>query len=346
MSMPAPMTHPSPHPRWRRSRGRTARAVAAALLTAAAVLGIGGLAAAPVGAGAPMMPTPTTTMLTTDNNPSVLGESVFFLATVTSGGAPVTTGTVDFTVDDVVLAADVPVDAGGYAGVSTSAMAVGDHAIVATYGGTADFASSLYGLYQTVEAPPEIEAPTAIELTSSLNPSTPGADVSFLAAVTSDGAPVLIGTVDVTIDGAPFIADAAVGSGGFVGFTTSFATVGTRSVTFTYDPNPAYATSTASLDQVVAAPPVDPDPDPTDPDPTVTTPTPTPTSMSTTTSTATPGPSVAPPGPGGAAATAAASTTGVLPRTGPASVITPVVGVVLLAAGSALVLAARRRRTR
>jgi LPXTG-motif cell wall-anchored protein len=314
------------------------------MLSAAAVLGIGGLAAAPVGAGAPMMPTPTTTMLTTDNNPSVLGESVFFHATVTSGGAPVTTGTVDFTVDDVVLAADVPLDAGGYAGVSTSAMVVGDHAVVATYDGTPELAPSLYGLYQTVEAPPEIEAPTAIELTSSLNPSTPGADVSFLAAVTSDGAPVLIGTVDVTIDGAPFIADAAVGSGGFVGFTTSFATVGTRSVTVAYDPNPAYAASTASLDQVVAAPPVDPDP--TDPDPTVTTSTLTPTSMSTTTSTATPGPSVAPPGPGGAAATAAASTTGVLPRTGPASVITPVVGVVLLAAGSALVLAARRRRTR
>jgi LPXTG-motif cell wall-anchored protein len=338
MSMQTPMTRPSHPGQCARPGGRAARTVVAVLLLAVAGLGATVPGSGPAAAGAPTMPAATATMLTTDRNPSVLGDSVFFLASVTSDGVPVTVGTVDFTVDDVALASDVPLDAGGYAGVSTSALPVGDHAIVATYDGTADFATSLYGLYQTVEAPPAIEAPTAISVSSSRNPAAPGDDVSFLITVTSDGAPVLIGTVDITIDGAPFIDDAAVDAGGFVSFTTSFATVGTRAVVVAYDPNPAYAASTASLDQVVVAPPVDPDPDPT-----VTTAPPAPTSTSTSTSVV-PVPTTAPPGPGATSAPAGAASTGTLPRTGPTSALATVAGAGLLVTGSVLLLAARRRR--
>lgn len=332
-----------------RSAGRRGRAPAAAAAVAVLVAFLIGAAATtvgagPAGAGAPVLPAISTTTLTSSLNPSVLGDSVSFLAAVTGPTGPVTTGTVDILVDGVVLADDVALDAGGYVGVSTSGLDIGDRTIVASYSGSPmAFSASDDSLVQAVEAPPAVEAPTAIELTSSVNPALPGEDVSFTAAVTSDGAPVLVGTVDITVDGAVFVTDAAVGAGGLVGFTTSFAAVGTYPVVVTYDANPAFAASSAGLDQVVAAP-VDPDPDPTAPDATTSTSTPT-----TTSTTATPGAAVeatttsVPPVAAPAAVAARTSSGGTLPRTGPGNAAAALVGLGLVVAGSMVVVAVRRR---
>ncbi|HWS90299.1 MAG TPA: choice-of-anchor Q domain-containing protein [Pyrinomonadaceae bacterium] len=81
----------------------------------------------------------TATAVSSSANPSVVGQSVTFTATVTSpaGGTP--TGTVQFKVDDVNLGSPVALGAGGTASLSTNALAEGQHTVTAVYGGDATF---------------------------------------------------------------------------------------------------------------------------------------------------------------------------------------------------------------
>jgi hypothetical protein len=65
----------------------------------------------------------------------------------------VTVGTVDFSVDGVVVAAGVAVDAGGQAEISTSAVAVGSRAVVASVNGTPELETSSATVTQVVEEP-------------------------------------------------------------------------------------------------------------------------------------------------------------------------------------------------
>ncbi len=84
----------------------------------------------------------TTTAVTSSANPSTFGWPVTFTATValTLGtGAP--TGTVQFSEDGNNLGAPVPL-AGGVATLTTSALSIGSHAIVAVYIPSAGFSSS------------------------------------------------------------------------------------------------------------------------------------------------------------------------------------------------------------
>jgi uncharacterized repeat protein (TIGR01451 family) len=92
---------------------------------------------------------PTTTTLTSNNNPSFTGDPVTFTATVTSGAVPVPTGTVTFTIDGA-NAGTVPVNASGQATLTTSTLTEGAHQVVATYDGTATFATSSASLTQVV----------------------------------------------------------------------------------------------------------------------------------------------------------------------------------------------------
>jgi hypothetical protein len=91
--------------------------------------------------------TPTTTTLSSSPNPSAAGQSVTFIATVAGTGP---TGTASFSDGAVVLCANVPLVAGG-AQCATSALAVGSHAIVASYSGDAgNLASASAPLAQNV----------------------------------------------------------------------------------------------------------------------------------------------------------------------------------------------------
>ena len=65
------------------------------------------------------------------------GDAVTFTATVTSGGSPVTGGTVSFADGATPLASNVPLDANGMVTFTTSTLSVGTHGITATYSGTA-----------------------------------------------------------------------------------------------------------------------------------------------------------------------------------------------------------------
>ena len=97
---------------------------------------------------------PTATVLTSSLNPSTFGDSVTFTATVTSGGQPVSSGTVQFSDAGGDLGAPVDVEADGTATFTTSALPVGDHTITATFSGNATTATSSGSIDQTVDPLP------------------------------------------------------------------------------------------------------------------------------------------------------------------------------------------------
>ncbi|MFH8252587.1 beta strand repeat-containing protein [Microbacterium sp. B2969] len=191
---------------------------------------------------------PTVTFLASSSNPSTVGQNVTFTATVTAGGAPVTTGTVTFADGVTVLAADVPLAADGTATFTTSALAAGSHPMSGTYSGTATLATSAGTLNQSVQL-----VATSATITSSLNPSLVGDAVTFTATITASGSPVTAGSVTFT-DGATTLADVPVDAAGNATFTTSTLTAGTHTVTATYGGDATFDTSNASVDQVVLAP--------------------------------------------------------------------------------------------
>ena len=86
----------------------------------------------------PGLPRATTTVVTSDINPSVVGQLVTFTATV---NAPAATGTVQFNIDGVDVGVPQAVS-GGVATYATSSLAFGTHPVVATYSGDAAFLAS------------------------------------------------------------------------------------------------------------------------------------------------------------------------------------------------------------
>ena len=128
--------------------------------------------------------TPTTTTLTSSNNPSNPGSSVTFTATV-SGIAP--TGTVNFTDGGASIAGCAAATLNGSGNVrtatcATTALAAGTHSIVANYSGdAANTGSASPALSQVVKAT------SSTVLASSGTPSAFGASVTFTASVTGVG---------------------------------------------------------------------------------------------------------------------------------------------------------------
>lgn len=95
----------------------------------------------------------TTTALTSSLNPSVVGQAVTLTATVSSSGAPVTTGSVQFADGGTPLGAPVALASDGTAVLTTSALPEGSRTVTATYGATPGFASSTGSLNQVVLPP-------------------------------------------------------------------------------------------------------------------------------------------------------------------------------------------------
>lgn len=84
--------------------------------------------------------TGTTTSLTSSRNPSTLGQSVTFTATVTAAaGTP--TGTVTFSDGTNVLGSS-RLNSAGRATISTTGLSRGSHSIVAAYNGATGYLSS------------------------------------------------------------------------------------------------------------------------------------------------------------------------------------------------------------
>jgi hypothetical protein len=132
----------------------------------------------------------TTTNLGSSLNPSNLGQSVTFTATVTSGaGTP--TGTVQFKDNGSNLGSAATLNGSGVAQVSTATLTAGVHIITADYSGAANFAASTGTLSpnQTVNNRPLISLSSA---TYSVNESSNF--VTITVNRTGDTAPAV--TVD------------------------------------------------------------------------------------------------------------------------------------------------------
>ncbi len=184
----------------------------------------------------------TTTGIASSVNPSVVGASVTFTATVSvtapgSGTLTAPTGTVTFSDGSTTLGTSAP-NASGVATFSTTTLTVASHVISASYAGDANFAGSTSGsITQVVNS-----KPSTTTLTSSLNPEVAGQLVTFTATVTSTAGGTPTGTV--TFNGTtsgPVALTAGVAT-----FATSALAVGTPSISASYSGDANYAASASS----------------------------------------------------------------------------------------------------
>jgi Bacterial Ig-like domain (group 3)/Galactose oxidase, central domain len=86
----------------------------------------------------------TTTALTSSANPTTLGQSVSFTATVTANapGSGTPTGNVQFYIDGVAFGSPVTLSIGSATSGSTTTLTAGPHNITAAYGGDSDYLAS------------------------------------------------------------------------------------------------------------------------------------------------------------------------------------------------------------
>ena len=192
----------------------------------------------------------TSTGLTSTANPSAIGQSVTFTATVSvSGGGGVTPdGTVSFTDGATVLTTQA-INSGGVAMYATSTLTAGIHPITAVYNG--DAAKQIQGSTSAV-LKQDVQAPTTASLTSSLNPSLYGNSVTFTATIPPSGTTAPTGTVSF-LDGAVQIGTGTLGGNpGVATFSTATLNMGTHIITVSYPGDPFNGPSSSlPLSQVV-----------------------------------------------------------------------------------------------
>jgi N-acetylneuraminic acid mutarotase len=186
------------------------------------------------------------TTLTSSPNPSSFGELVTFTATVLGQFGGSATGTVTFSDGNTTLGT-APLN-NGSAIFTFTALPVGTNSITAVYGGDANFVGSAStALSQTVG-----EANSSITLTSSPNPSSFAALVTFTATVLGQVGGTPTGTVTFS-NGSATLGTAAL-SGGSAVFTISALPQGTDSITAVYSGDSNFAGSTSNaVSQVVTA---------------------------------------------------------------------------------------------
>jgi uncharacterized repeat protein (TIGR01451 family) len=200
-----------------------------------------------VGAAGDAFAQATSTVVASQENPSVVGQTVTFIATVTVTGPFVPGGQVQF-FDGATLLGSSFVGAGSAIFNTLSPLTLGTHTITAVYGGdtNGNLGSTSPPLTQVVS-----QAPTTTVVTSSLNPSTAGQTVTFTATVTNSGlgTPAPTGTVQFK-DGATNLGVVTL-VGGSASFTTSALTQGPHTISAVYGGDTSNLTSTGTLNQTV-----------------------------------------------------------------------------------------------
>lgn len=175
-------------------------------------------------------------------NPAILGQSVTFTATLTSG-PPVSDGsTVTFTDGTTTLCTSLTT--GGVATCTTSFTVKGAHPIRASFGGDLYHKTALKALAETVNP-----YPSTTNVTSGPNPSTSGQMVTITATVSSAeiGGP----TGTVTFKSGTLVLGSATLSGGTASVNTTKLPVGTDTITASYHGDTQSAASSGSTAQTV-----------------------------------------------------------------------------------------------
>jgi hypothetical protein len=144
--------------------------------------------------------TNTTTVVASNNNPSVYGQSVTFTATVNSvvSGVGTPSGTVTFKDGSTSLGTGTLQLVGGQdqATFSTSALAAGSHTIYAVYSGDTNFNTSTGSTSQTVnQAPLTVTADNKVKVYGQANPVF---TASYSGFVNGDTPASLGGTLSLT----------------------------------------------------------------------------------------------------------------------------------------------------
>jgi hypothetical protein len=138
----------------------------------------------------------TTTAIASGLNPSLTGQAVTFIASVSSiVGIPPNGETLTFYHGSVLLGT-APLS-GGFASLTISSLPAGPDSVTASYAGDGNFsASTSPGVRQVVN--PTEKSATATTLVSSLNPSIYGEDITLTATVTTFGSVTPTGKVNFT----------------------------------------------------------------------------------------------------------------------------------------------------
>ena len=188
----------------------------------------------------------TQTSLVTNQNPINLGGSVTFTSTVNSElGFPADGELITF-LDSGVAIGTAPLTR-GVASFTTTSLGLGQHNITASYGGDPIFAGSASSVTVHENVNP---ASSTTVLTSSLNPSTYGQNVTFTATVSSS-AGVPDGSVTFQQNGTA-IGTVNLDTNGVATLNYSSLSVGTHNIIAKYSGSTDYNKSTsATLSQVV-----------------------------------------------------------------------------------------------
>jgi hypothetical protein len=178
---------------------------------------------------------------------SVFGQGVSFTATVSGSSSTVPTGSVTFT-DGTTVLGTVTLNASAQATLSTAALSVGTHSITASYGGDANFTSSVSSSISVMVS----KASSAAAITSSANPIAVGTRITLSATLSavSPGAGTPSGTVTFK-DGTTTLGSATLASG--VAALSNVALVaGAHSITAVYGGDSRFlgVSSPALIEQV------------------------------------------------------------------------------------------------
>ncbi len=190
---------------------------------------------------------PSTTVATSGANPSVIGQSVTFTATVTAAppGSGVPSGNVQFMDGANPLGGPVALNGSGVATLGTSALAQGAHPISVNYLGDANFTVSSGSLpTQTVNL-----VGTGTAVTSTVNPSVFGQSVTFTATVTAipPGSGTPTGTVQFKDGSSPLGAPIALNGSGIAQVSTSTLGPAAHGISAEYSGDASFAASTGAL---------------------------------------------------------------------------------------------------
>jgi uncharacterized delta-60 repeat protein len=188
----------------------------------------------------------TATTLTSSQNPSILGQSVTFTATLSAVSPASGTPTGLITFKDGGNSIGTGTLAGGVATFTTTALAVGSHTITTSYGGDASFTNTGTG---TLTGNPQVvnKGNTTIAAVSSINPSTFGQAVTFTATVAAVAPTTGTPTGTVTfLDGASSIGSGTL-SGGIATFTTSALASGNHTINVAYGGDGNFNTSNGAI---------------------------------------------------------------------------------------------------
>jgi hypothetical protein len=182
-----------------------------------------------------------------------LGSPVTITATVLGSYGEAASGQVGISVDGGASQL-YTLDGTGAASFTTSTLAIGKHPIVATYAGSIDFdAAAVDAQFQQTIVPQE----TVTTLTSSLNPSVLGQNVTFTATVTSVAAGVHPKGMVNFNDGTWTFATTPVTAQGIAQVSIATLTTGTHNITAYYQGDASTGPSS-----VVLVPPQQVDPPP------------------------------------------------------------------------------------